>query len=261
MTDAPVKPGGLPSSLRHWDPQDRWYKPAVSAAVILLSRFTMQVMNRIRFEDRHHWDEAFGNRPRGLLSFSNHVSLFDDPFLISCLGELHYRNIRWIPADHINFFGNAAKGWLFSCGKCIPIIRGGGLDQPGFAFLRERLLDGDWVHIFPEGGRTRDRTEGLKLPFKSGIGRLMVEARPKVLPFVHRGMSQVLPIGARLPRSGHEVRVRFGQATQVSTEWVDRMTEQTSDLRESWRLATTWAERELQELQRSMHQSSQGEAP
>ena len=112
----------------------------------------MRRMNDLEFDGAERWEGLFRDRQRGLLSFSNHVSLFDDPLLIANLGTTRYGDVRWIPADHLNFFGNAMKGLVFSAGKCVPIIRGGGLEQQGMTFLSERLKAGDWVHIFPEGG-------------------------------------------------------------------------------------------------------------
>lgn len=239
-------------ALRYWEPADRWYKPAVSTFVVLASRFTMRALNKVVFEGREHWDKAFADSGRGVLSFSNHVSLFDDPLLISNLGAIRYETVRWIPADHINFFGSRFKGWLFSCGKCVPIIRGGGLNQPGFSFLLERLRAGEWVHIFPEGGRTRDPEGRLHLPFKTGIGRLLTEAQPTVIPFYHHGMSKILPIGARIPRLGHEVQVRFGPPTQIDAPWLEQHAPASMEPTDRWRLATTWAEGELRSLEASV---------
>ena len=130
--------------------------PPLSRFVVNLSRFVMQGMNTVVFEGQERWEAVFEHEGRGVLSFSNHVSLFDDPLLISNLGRTRFDDVRWIGSDHINFFGTALKGLIYSAGKCVPIVRGGGLDQPGFSFLSERLKAGDWVHIFPEGGRTRE---------------------------------------------------------------------------------------------------------
>jgi len=255
--------------LKHWRPDQRWYHPTICSLVVNASRFVMSSMNELSFEGRERWDALFGERGeawerqdgRGLLSFSNHVSLFDDPLLISNLGATRYRDVRWIAADHINFFGSRLKGILFSAGKCVPLIRGGGLKQPGFDFLRERLLAGEWVHIFPEGGRSR-RAEGrLQLPFKIGVGRLICEASPVVMPFFHYGMHRVQPIGATLPRRGQEVKVRFGESTVIDEPWREATLSGELDEQAQWRLATDWAEGQLLELERQVHpELSEGSA-
>ena len=180
----------------------------------------MRGMNRVDFVNPEEWNALTKSRNRGLLSFSNHVSYFDDPLLISNLGTTAYPEVRWIAADHKNFFSTALKGFIFSAGKCVPIVRGGGLDQPGFDFLLERLAHNDWVHIFPEGGRTREDAGKLKTPFKLGIGRLLAEAKPIAIPFYHYGMHEILPVGSAIPKMGKRVRVQFGSATEISDTWL-----------------------------------------
>jgi len=40
--------------------------------------------------------------------------------------------------------------------QVLPVERGRGMDQPGMRAAERRLAAGDWVHIFPEGTRSRD---------------------------------------------------------------------------------------------------------
>ena len=254
----------------------------------------MQVMNSLTFEGKARWDELFESRGstshRGLLSFSNHVSLFDDPLLISALGHYSFIDARWIGADHINFFSSAIKGVIFSAGKCVPMIRGAGLNQPGFDFLKQRLLAGDWVHLFPEGGRSREAQGMLKRPFKRGIGRLIHEARPILMPFYHYGMHEVLPIGSVVPRVKKKIKVLFGHSSEVNDQWWSEVigrdqrnhSEQGAEQRveqkleheltqelvqksplmnadqnlrpeDLWTIATDWAYHQLYHLERQLH--------
>jgi monolysocardiolipin acyltransferase len=77
--------------------------------------------------------------------------------------------------------------------------------QAGLAAAEERLLAGDWVHIFPEGTRSRDGKMG---PVRKGVGRLVAacsEAAPVIIPFVHSGMEEVLPKGSLLPKANQQV--------------------------------------------------------
>ena len=203
-----------------WKPGRKWYHPLLAAMVIRVSKFAMTTMNTLTIEGLERFHELRHGRDRGLLTYSNHVSLFDDPLLVSNFTLPRYEEIRWVAADALNFFGSRPKAWLFTAGKAVPIVRGAGLDQPGFHFLRERLNEGHWVHIFPEGGRTRDPQALMGASFKSGIGRLMAEARPAVLPFYHYGMHEVLPVGARLPRRGRTLRVVFGEAVDCDEAYV-----------------------------------------
>ena len=235
--------------LQHWTTHPHWYKRILCNLVVNTSRFVMRGLNRVHFENPQEWNELTKNRAKGLLSFSNHVSYFDDPLLISNLGTTDYDDVRWIAADHKNFFGTAMKGFIFSAGKCVPIIRGGGLEQPGFDFLLERLAQKDWVHIFPEGGRTREDAGKLKTPFKLGIGRLLAEAQPIAIPFYHFGMHEILPVGSALPKTGRSVRVQFGQSTDIDDAWLQQHYDG-QDGAELWKSLRDWSYQELSELER-----------
>jgi monolysocardiolipin acyltransferase len=210
-------------AVERWRPGARWYHPAIARVVITTSLFVTRVMNRLDVEGREHLDAVQSRDGRGLLTFSNHVSLFDDPLLTSNFVHGSYKRIRWVGADALNFFGTPFKAWLFTAGKAAPIVRGGGIEQPGMHLLRDRLLAGDWVHMFPEGGRTRDPEGRLGAEFKPGIGWLIAEAHPITLPFYHHGMQRVLPVGSSRPRSGNRVRVVFGQPIDCTQEWTDEV--------------------------------------
>jgi monolysocardiolipin acyltransferase len=208
------------AALARWKPGRRWYHPLMSVLVVRLSEFIMNSLNSMTIEGAERF-EALGERGgRGLLTFSNHVSLFDDPLIVSNFSLPRYESIRWIAADAINFFGSPLKAWVFTAGKAVPIVRGSGLEQPGLAFLEDRLREGAWVHMFPEGGRTRDPRALIRRPFKSGIGRLMTAVQPIALPFYHYGMHEILPVGAKLPRRGKTVRVLVGDPIDCSDDFL-----------------------------------------
>jgi monolysocardiolipin acyltransferase len=116
--------------------------------------------------------------------------------------------------------------WFFTTGKGVPIVRGAGLDQPGFDFLRDRLLEGQWVHIFPEGGRTRHPLALMTHPFKPGIGRLMAETQPIALPFYHYGMHDILPIASKIPLRGKAVRIVFGDPIDCDERYLQGIARQ-----------------------------------
>lgn len=204
--------------------------------VATVSRRLMD-LNDVHFEGVERFQEA-RDTGRGLLTFSNHVSLFDDPWLTSCFSPTRVADTRWIAADALNFFGDTLRAAVFNTGRAVPIARGVGVQQPGMAFLRDRLVDGDWVHVFPEGGRTRDPQAALRRPFKQGMAHLIQQASPLVLPFRHRGMQQILPVGAYRPRTGKRVDVRFGEVHDSATGLATRDVE----------AVTRWAEETLSDL-------------
>lgn len=243
--------GSEEQALRRWKPGVRWYHPAMAYAVIRLSRLIMGRMNRLEVEGGERFDALRERGGRGLLTFSNHVSMFDDPLLPCNLGLPQYSDVRWVAADALNFFGSPWKAWLFTAGKAVPIVRGAGVAQPGLQFLLERLKEGEWVHIFPEGKRTRKPVGLMADELKSGIGMLMAEALPIALPFYHYGMHEVLPVGSLRPRRGKRVRLVFGEPMDCA-----EMAEG-QPRRRAPSLMTKAALEALQELERRVHPDAQ----
>ena len=91
----------------------------------------------------------------------------------------------------------------------------------------------------------------LRNPFKLGVGRLIAEAAPLVLPFYHYGMQNVMPIGSHVPRIGKTVNVRFAEAIdteQMFPDWFDR-----SNSERVWSDIAEWAYTKLRDLELVMH--------
>jgi len=220
-----------PSRRRQWVAN---FSAAASRGLIMrLNNLEISNIDRLREARRLQ-------RPgHGLLTFSNHAALFDDPWLTACIGSHKYPEMRWVAVDAENFFGTSMKARFFNMGKAVPIVRGAGLDQPGMDFLIERLKLGDWVHVFPEGTRSREPDSRLRRPLKPGLAHMVKRAEPLLLGFHHRGMHEVLPIGGRFPRFGKTVSVRFGKVVDSKDGLVN---EDTSGI-------TDWVEAELLSLE------------
>lgn len=101
-----------------------------------------------------------GRRPdQGLLTVSNHRSLFDDPGVVSCLLPLPLaiqpRYNRWGLCSQEYCFSDALPGLVkgyIGAGQVLPICRGGGIDQRALLDFGRHLACGEWCHVFPEGG-------------------------------------------------------------------------------------------------------------
>jgi monolysocardiolipin acyltransferase len=116
-----------------------------------------------------------------------------------------FMSCRWTLCASDRCFHRELLVPFFRAAKVLPVERGAGMFQPGLAAAEERLRSGDWVHIFPEGTRSRD---GRMQPVRKGVGRLVAacaEADPVIVPFVHSGMREVLPKGSLLPKVNQEV--------------------------------------------------------
>ncbi|KAK1293530.1 N-acylphosphatidylethanolamine synthase [Acorus calamus] len=177
----------------------------------------MHGLNQVQVYGADKLKEALLNRPEGkpLLTVSNHVASVDDPFVIASLLPpnvmLDSHNLRWTLCATDRCFKNPVTSAFFRSVKVLPVSRGDGLYQKGMDLALLKLNHGGWVHIFPEGSRSRDggRTMGSA---KRGVGRLVIDADnvPLVIPFVHTGMQEVMPIGAHFPRIGKRVTVLIG---------------------------------------------------
>ncbi len=244
------------AAIERWRPGDTRIHRALAWLVIRWSQRVMRRHNQLSIDGLERLTALQDRGDRGLLTFSNHVSRLDDPLLVSSFGlaELPYERMRWVSADALKLFGGRIRAFIFSAGKCVPTVRGGGLDQPALRFLSERLRAGDWVHIFPEGGANRDPRPRLRYPFKAGLGRLVDEARPLALPFFHLGMERVAPHG-QSPRRGHHARVLFGEPADLGDAFVARLEASiggegaAGDRLAVWQAASDWAHGVLKELE------------
>jgi len=159
---------------------------------------------------------ALSRAPRvPLLTVSNHETALDDPLVVSALLPAHAfatpSSLRWTLCATDRCFKNALMSAFFRAGKVLPVDRGAGLAQPGMAAAEGRLAAGEWVHIFPEGTRSRD---GALRPARKGVGRLAVAAAratgedPVLLPFAHSGLNGALRGGTVGVAVGDPVPVR-----------------------------------------------------
>ncbi|GFZ07082.1 phospholipid/glycerol acyltransferase family protein [Actinidia rufa] len=174
----------------------------------------MHGLNRVQIYGAEKLHQALLNRPakQPLITVSNHVASMDDPLVIASLLPrsilLDAHRLRWTLCATDRCFRNPVTSAFFRSVKVLPLSRGDGIYQKGMDMAISKLNNGGWVHIFPEGSRSRDggRTMGSA---KRGVGRLVLDSDniPLVVPFVHIGMQDIMPIGAKFPRIGKTVSI------------------------------------------------------
>ncbi|KAK1388452.1 Tafazzin [Heracleum sosnowskyi] len=181
----------------------------------------MHGLNRVQIYGAEKLHQALQHRPsnKPLITVSNHVASLDDPLVISALIPpsvlLDAHNLRWTLCASDRCFKNPVTSAFFKHVKVLPLTRGEGVYQKGMDIAIAKLNRGGWVHIFPEGSRSRDGGKTIGLA-KRGIGRLVLDADivPMVVPFVHTGMQDIMPIGAKFPRIGKTVTVLVGDPVE-----------------------------------------------
>lgn len=177
----------------------------------------MHGLNTVQIYGAEKLQQALQERPKGkpLLTVSNHVAAMDDPFVIASLLPpsvmLEAQKLRWTLCATDRCFTNPVLSTFFRSVKVLPVSRGEGIYQKGMDMALSKLNNGGWVHIFPEGSRSRDGGKTIS-PAKRGVGRLVMDADslPVVVPFVHTGMQDIMPVGKRIPRTGKRVIVVVG---------------------------------------------------
>ena len=128
---------------------------------------------------------------------SNHLSFSDSIFL-----PLQTRRPVVFLAKSEYFTGKGIKGalvrWFFKSTGQLPIDRSGGKASEASLNTGLNVLgQGQLLGIFPEGTRSPD---GRLYRGRTGIARMVLEAKVPVVPVAMIDTEKVQPIGKRLPR-------------------------------------------------------------
>ena len=160
------------------------------------------------------WVRGSENVPRkgAAILASNHLSFVDSIFLPLKVS----RQVTFL-AKSDYFTGKGVKGalvrWFFKATGQLPIDRSGGKASEdslntGLGVLERGLLLG----IYPEGTRSPDAT---LYRGRTGIARMVLEAKVPVVPVAMIDTEKVQPIGAKYPKI-HRVGVVFGEHLDFS---------------------------------------------
>lgn len=160
------------------------------------------------------WVRGAENVPRkgAAILASNHLSFVDSIFLPLKVS----RQVTFL-AKSDYFTGRGVKGalvrWFFKATGQLPIDRSGGKASEdslntGLGVLERGLLLG----IYPEGTRSPDAT---LYRGRTGIARMVLEAKVPVVPVAMIDTEKVQPIGAKYPKI-RRVGVIFGEPLDFS---------------------------------------------
>ena len=186
----------------------------------LFAKFWTNVANSLKVYNRNILINALESRPTSvpLITVTNHHSCMDEPLLWGILDARHLVNqclMRWALAAHNLCFTSKTLSHFFAFGKSIPVNRGAGVYQEGMNFAIDRLNEGHWVHLYPEGKVNEDKRD---MRYKWGVGRLIAECNvtPVVIPIYHLGMDSILPNQRpHYPRFGKKVTVLVGNPIPI----------------------------------------------
>jgi len=165
-------------------------------AYFFLKTFILGPLLRVLFRP---WVRGMDNIPASgaAILASNHLSFSDSIFL-----PLQSRRPVVFLAKSEYFTGKGIKGglvrWFFLATGQLPIDRSGGKASEASLNTGLRVLDqGQLLGIYPEGTRSPD---GRLYRGRTGIARMVLEAKVPVIPVAMIDTEKVQPIGKRLPR-------------------------------------------------------------
>lgn len=168
------------------------------------------LLNRTRV---HGWLNF--RRGPGTILLANHRTMIDS-YLIATPAAYPWCILRpsvllYHPAAVENFFGTIFLSVLSRMWRCIP-VRMGRRDPKAMRVIGQ-VLPTSSVLVFPEGTRSRTGTIGAGIV---GVGKLIYDTRPSVVPVYVAGMEKVLPIGTRVPKCFKTLDVYFGKPIDMS---------------------------------------------
>jgi 1-acyl-sn-glycerol-3-phosphate acyltransferase len=172
------------------------------------------------------------SRDRPILLVANHRSFFDMYTVSTVLfRETTWRKQLFFPVrgrffyqSPIGLFVNLVMGWwsmyppFFAAGDR-PIPEKRAFDKYSFRLLTKlcRVGTGNVIGFHPEGTRNKSSDPYSYLPAQPGVGKLIKDAAPQVIPVFIAGLSNDLPrqvFGNWI--GGEQIRIHFGKQVQLS---------------------------------------------
>ena len=174
---------------------------------LLLWTLLLRVLNRVTVVGREHIP------PRGarnILICSNHISALD-PFIIGITAMPRFSPVWWRAAAKEELFERPIVNKIIATWGAFPVKRG----QKDLASIARMvaLLPSSVLVIFPEG--TWSET-GQLLRGKPGVGKVIYDARPTVIPVAIAGTDEILPREHTMIRVGRRATIAFGPPVDLT---------------------------------------------
>ena len=170
--------------------------------LLCLLDILFRLFNRVEVRGREHIPERGA---RGVLILSNHISALD-PLLIGITAMPRFSPVWWRAAAKEELFRNAFSRWVVRSIGAFPVKRGQ-RSQPSLDRM-VRSLQTDVLLIFPEGTWS---TTGELLPGRSGVGKVIYDARPpRIVPVAVAGTDRILPRTGFVPRLFKKTQIIYG---------------------------------------------------
>jgi 1-acyl-sn-glycerol-3-phosphate acyltransferase len=183
----------------------------LEVAYFILKTFVLGPLLRVLFRP---WVRGMENVPATgpVILASNHLSFSDSIFL-----PLQTRRPVVFLAKSEYFTGKGIKGaltrWFFKSTGQLPIDRSGGkASEASLNTGLSVLAQGQVLGIYPEGTRSPD---GKLYRGRTGIARMVLEAKVPVIPVAMIDTEKVQPIGKRMPRI-RRIGIVFGEPLNFS---------------------------------------------
>lgn len=204
MRDGDGRPAPARAPLRGWDVSARLF--AFGARLLLraltLGRVRVEGLERLRADPR-----ATGP----LIVIANHVSNVDPPLVGGWLASALRRRPAFLAKEQL-FAGFIGR---FLEDQGMIRVKAGRSDVDALRQARRVLERGGVITVFPEGTRSPDGVIGQAFP-----GAALLAARPDawIVPVGVADTDLLMPRGARLPRFGTRVTVRYGEPFQLTLD-------------------------------------------
>lgn len=145
---------------------DKWFRTL---------RRLVRILFKPLFPYKYHGHtDLYSNGP--YIFVSNHLSYLDVVYIVMATD----RAVHFLAKKDL-FKKGIMKKFVTKC-ECVSVSRDG-TDVKAVMQSLKYLKNGESLAIFPEG--TRNKTDEIMLPFKSGAAALSIKAKVPIVPIVH----------------------------------------------------------------------------